>query len=282
MCTLTFTGPGLVLAGANQGAPLDAERDRYQVWFNRDELRRRGAEIPPAEARTPSGVRYLAPTDSDAGGTWIAVNEFGITVALLNGYVVSKGPDRSKYTSRGALVRSLADLQGISDIWARLTPASLAEFRPAVLCLLCPGERPMVARWDGRDLEFDVRGDRQLPLTSSSYEQDEVQRYRRELYRKTVSKAAGGGPALAEDLMAFHAFVGPDGPTPMTPSMAREDAATRSHCAIDVRPGVIQLTYVPGPPHITAPGPTVSLRCPHLLAPSAPGGRARLLASGTR
>ena len=285
MCTLTFTGPGLVLAANAEAeertmSPGDPAGG-YRIWFNRDELRSRGPEIPPSEARTPTGVRYIAPTDSDAGGTWIAANEFGVTVALLNGFIESKGPPRALYTSRGALVRSLADLAGISQVWSRLTPARLADFRPSVLCVLAPGERPAVIRWDGRDVEIDVLGDRQLPLTSSSYEQDEVQRFRRDLYREQVTARAAGGPPRPSDLAAFHAFIGGDGPSAMTPSMAREDAATRSHCVIHVLPGETRFGYIPGPPHGAPELTTVTLRSPHApglkaiprpLAPVPPGG----------
>lgn len=243
--------------------PPGAAHGGYQVWFNRDERLERGPEIPPAEARTPSGVRYLAPTDSDAGGTWITVNEHGVTVALLNGFTLSKGPERRDYTSRGALVRSLADLTELPQLWARLSPARLAEFRPAVVCLLFPGEHPVVARWDGRDVEVDVDGTGQLPLTSSSYEQDEVQAFRRDLYRERVTAHAAGGAARPEDLQAFHAYVTPEGATAMTPSMAREDAATRSHCAIRVRPGEARFSYRPGPPHGNGPVTVTTLRSPH-------------------
>lgn len=265
MCTLTFTGPAL--RAPKRGAPQVAEHAGYQVWFNRDERVERGDEIPPAEARTPSGVRYLAPTDSDAGGTWIAVNEFGVTVALLNGFTVSKGPTRSHYTSRGVLVRSLAGLKHLPELWARLSPAELAPFRPAVVCLLFPGQRPVVARWDGRDVEVDLDGTGQLPLTSSSYEQDDVRTYRRDLYQERVTTRAKGGAARPQDLEEFHAYVTPKGPTAMTPSMSREDSATRSHCAIDVRPGNIRFAYQPGPPHGTEPVSVINLRSPH----AAPG-----------
>src|SRR5258707_15575033 len=59
-------------------------RDGYELFFNRDELATRKPALPPA-AREREGVRFLAPEDGDAGGTWIGVNERAIAVGLANG-----------------------------------------------------------------------------------------------------------------------------------------------------------------------------------------------------
>ena len=53
--------------------------DGYELFFNRDELRTRAVAEPPTKATT-RGVDYLAPTDPDAGGTWMALSRRGITV----------------------------------------------------------------------------------------------------------------------------------------------------------------------------------------------------------
>ena len=261
MCTLTFTGTAL-----DPGVGVHALRDGeagYTLLFNRDELRARGPEIPPAEARTDSGVRYVAPTDSDAGGTWIAANEYGVSVALLNGYAESRGPRRSAWTSRGALVRSLADMRSAEELWRRMSPRRLEAFRPSVVVALGLGERPLVARWDGLDVSFDPRADLALPITSSSYEQSEVQRFRRDLYSREVRGgldpgAAGRPPVTALD--AYHRWTGPEGPTALSPCMTRPDAATRSHCRIEVRRGEVRFQYVPSAPHEGAASTTTTLR----------------------
>lgn len=240
MCTLTFTGPAL--------DPLASPADLtagYTVLFNRDELRSRGPELPPREELTPSGVRYLSPVDSDAGGTWITANERGVTVALLNGYIISRGPDREAWTSRGALVRSLADLARAGDLAERVSAASLAQYRPSVLVAMGLGEHPVLARWDGLELTVDRRADLLLPITSSSFEQDAVQRFRAELYAKEV----GDAPPRPEALDAFHAWTEPAGPTATSPSMARPDAATRSHCRIAVSPAAVRFDYTDAAPH---------------------------------
>ena len=257
MCTLTFTDR----VSADAGIRADRFGLSYRLFFNRDELHSRGPEIPPSEARSESGVRYIAPTDSDAGGTWITANEFGVTVALLNGYVASKDPAPTQFTSRGTLVRSLADSKSVRHLWKKLGPAQLRAFRPAVVVAVAPGDWPMLVRWDGREVVTDVRADRRLPIASSSFEQSAVQRFRRDLYRDCVGdpKSRAHAPS-PEALMRFQSYVGPDGPSALTPSMSRTDAATRSHCAIEVDPGLVRFKYAANPPHEAAPDHVVTLR----------------------
>lgn len=239
MCTLTWVH----------------EPDGYRLWFNRDELLIRGPELPPAVAETSLG-RYVAPADSDQGGTWIATNERGVTVALLNGYRESRGPVRERWTSRGHLVRELAHLGTRQQFWRALSPARLAEFRPLVLAFVSPEPPAVIARWDGLDLVLAHDGDRELPVVSSSFKQDEVQRARRALYATLVTDCGGRSVARLE---AFQRHVGPHGPDAYSPSMRRADAATRSQCRVAVDAREVRFEHVPGAPHTTEPRPAVVL-----------------------
>jgi len=254
VCTLTW------IHDASEAVPSAG----YRLWFNRDELRSRGPEEPPRLGVAPSGVRYIAPADSDAGGTWIAVNEVGITVALLNGYRHPRGETREEWTSRGHLVRELAGIRSITEAWRRLAPSRLSPFRPLVLAVLTPTQPALIARWDGRDVSLDPRGERQLPVTSSSYEQSEVQVRRRALFSDLVRTDPGSGvPVDADDLEAFQAWTPGAGPDAFSPSMSRPDAATRSQCQVQVTAGEVAFRYTPGPPHETAPNaPVLIPRCP--------------------
>ena len=54
----------------------------FTLCFNRDERRTRGAALPP-ESRRAGGRAFLAPYDSDHGGTWLAVNDAGLALGLL-------------------------------------------------------------------------------------------------------------------------------------------------------------------------------------------------------
>lgn len=250
MCTLTWT----------HHAPGAPATDGYRLWFNRDELRSRGPEVPPQLEQTPNGLSYIAPADSDAGGTWLAVNELGVTVALLNGYRSSRGQDRAEWRSRGHLVRELADTRSLAQVWRRMEPARLREFRPLVLAVLSPAKPALIVRWDGLDVTLDSRGQRQLPITSSSFEQSEAQLRRRSLYReRVVTDPLSGEAADPAELAAFQAWTPEAGADAFSPSMSRPDAATRSQCHVEVTRDSVLLHYTPGPPHRTEPDAPVRL-----------------------
>lgn len=261
MCTLTFcvTGPGDAAAprpsrGRAARKPSGAG---YQAWFNRDERRTRGPERPPTDARTDDGVRYVAPTDTDAGGTWIAANEFGFTVALLNGYIEPRGPRRASYQSRGFLVRGLANMRSLGEIWRRLTPSALVPYRPAVVVLIAPDGDSRIVRWDGLDAVVSPSADDELPIVSSSYAQSRIQVARRDLFQGLVADPAAPTPA---ELSRFQSYVDPaGGASAETPSMAREDAATRSQIHIEVSAREVAMRHAAGAPHETALGPPVRL-----------------------
>lgn len=258
MCTLTWTQARPTSSSDSHVAP------EYQLWFNRDEMRARAAELPPRLQVSEDGVRFIAPEDSEAGGTWITANEHGVTVALLNGYAEARGSSRSDYTSRGVLVRSLAGAQALKDTLDALSPKSLKEYHPAVIFVKTPGVPALVVRWDGQCAALDFAGERQLPLTSSSYEQDEVQRARRDLYRTIVSDPSPQGDPLAppaDRLAAFQNYVDPSaGPTHLTPIMGRSDAATRSQCVISVTEARVSFSYRPLPSPGAEPSAPIELR----------------------
>ena len=76
----------------------------YDLFFTRDEQRSR----PPAEAprinEAVEGASYLAPTDPQGGGTWIFVNEHGLTGALLKAYeLIGRTPDGGGTAQSGPL-----------------------------------------------------------------------------------------------------------------------------------------------------------------------------------
>src|SRR5262245_13352656 len=89
----------------------------FELFFNRDESRRRGRARPPERIEL-EGVRALAPVDADAGGTWIGVNQFGFALGLLNAWDARETVDEPR--SRGLLVRALLAARGTEEALARL------------------------------------------------------------------------------------------------------------------------------------------------------------------
>ena len=56
----------------------------YHLLCNRDEKKDRAPALAP-RIHQRGWVRFIAPVDAQFGGSWIAVNEFGVSVCLLNG-----------------------------------------------------------------------------------------------------------------------------------------------------------------------------------------------------
>lgn len=237
--------------------------DGYELFFNRDELRRRARAEPP-RLWQHGPVRFLAPVDAEAGGTWLAANEFGLTVALLNLYGESAPAASGAFVSRGRLVEHLAASANLRLLRAQLAPEVLASFRPFTLLALALGEAAWAARWDGERLAEVVLD---LPLLSSSgYDTAAAETARRALWQREI--LAAGGPST-ERLLEFHRSHEPER-GPFSPCMHRDDARTVSFTHVSVSPTAVAMRYAGGPPCRTPPGETELLtrRAETLIATS--------------
>src|SRR6185369_12035132 len=87
MCTVTFI----------------ARKNGYALGMNRDEKLTRVKALPPARHER-HGRAALFPSEP-GGGTWIGVNDMGVTFALINWYSVQARVSANA-VSRGQLVRS--------------------------------------------------------------------------------------------------------------------------------------------------------------------------------
>src|SRR5438045_4246173 len=85
----------------------------YHLLCNRDEKKSRAVALAP-RIQARGWVRFIAPVDPDHDGSWIAVNEFGVSVCVLNGAnLTCRLPLTSRYASnkiprsRGLFLREL-------------------------------------------------------------------------------------------------------------------------------------------------------------------------------
>ena len=217
--------------------------DGYDLLMNRDELHTRGEGIAPRvhDQGAIDPVRFLAPIDRDGGGTWIAANELGITVCLLNHYPASPPAEDRSYESRGRLVMRLAVAHGVREVDQAMDEIELASYRPFTLLVAEPGRTPHLRRWNGFGaIEHDDRPD--PPITSSSYDQDAVVAAR----RATYAGMAGNDPT-PEQLLAYHSSHHPE-PGPYSVCAHREDGGTKSLCRVVIGPDAVTMHYLPGPP----------------------------------
>ncbi len=225
----------------------------YQVFFNRDELRSRQRGLAPSEG-CHKGRRYLAPTDADAGGTWIAVNELGLTVCLLNLYLQDAPPANGNYRSRGQLVRLLAGAAGLGAVSDRLNETDKSRLRSFSLLAFAALGEPRLWQWDGRDLRVSTPSS--MPICSSSFAADRAIASRQQVWHELL---ANRGHPNSEDHLAYHCCELPE-PGPFAPAMRRPDARTVSLTVVEVDADSVAMRYADGPPATTQLGPPISLK----------------------
>lgn len=247
MCTVTFRcGGGSLL-----------------LTMNRDERRERAAEQPPRAMRGGSGrPAWAAPFDGESGGTWIGVNERGVAACLLNGYAPADAElvGRRDVPSRGSIIpRILEDPTGEGP--ARLGATLDFSAYPSFTLLLVTKEGGEVLRWShGGTIERETVGPGWTFLTSSSWNEPEVSRWRRRAFDDWL---ASGAP-MEHGVPAVHVLA-PAGEEGRAAFMTRERSATRSIAQVRVSPGAAtaELRWWPrretDPVDLGTPGGTVAL-----------------------
>jgi Transport and Golgi organisation 2 len=214
------------------------DKDGYQLLCNRDEkLTRKSAQEPRLAVR--NDTRFLAPVDGDFGGTWIATNEYGVSLCLLNG---PNCRSAKACRSRGLLVLELIPLSSIAAVSAAVRPADLSVYAPFTLAVLEPGKPAMVIEWDGFQTEIGEHAESHFMLTSSSFDTETVCKSRIEEYVR-VSK----GVVDADVLLGFHRSHSP-APSAYSTCMHRADAETVSFSRIQVADNRIDFVYSPVAP----------------------------------
>lgn len=217
----------------------------FQLFFNRDERVTRGRALPPARRRA-HGISYLAPQDKDAGGTWIAVAETGLALALLNFYQTERRVGRQ---SRGLLIPELI-ARPPAEVGAALAASPLDDFAPFTLVKAHEASFEL-ARWDGQRLQpFQAATQ---PIVSSAVAEVEATRVRTDLFATFSADVAGN--------LAFHCSHLPMR-GPLSPCMHREDAQTLSFTTIAVTTAHVEMAYADGPPCSAALGEALTLARP--------------------
>jgi Transport and Golgi organisation 2 len=214
----------------------------YQLLCNRDERRTRRPAHPP-RVRESRGTRLIAPVDGDHGGSWIAVNEFGLSLCLLNRDRAGESHRSSPRASRGLLVLELADCATRARLRGRLSHIELFRFQPFTLAALEPERPALLIEWNGRECSITDNGEPEMPLTSSAADPAGVEAARRALFRSLAAAA----PIDADLLYRFHASRHPTAGA-YGPCMQREDAETVSFSRIVVTDDAAEFYYHPGPP----------------------------------
>ena len=231
----------------------------YRLACNRDELRERAEAHPPGEFRFGNRLATY-PVDPVSGGTWVALNDAGLALALLNvnpvtrvcelpdGFCVDTAipvfaDDRVITGSRGSIIPSLLHHTHALDAAhqaADMDPRGQMPFH-----LVCVDKR-MIAdvRCDGVSFIFSQRPLNTGPVmfTSSGLGDSLVDSPRRKLFKDLFEYEFD---ASTQD--TFHHHRWPD-QGHLSVCMTRLDARTVSHTVIEAANEEFRLTYQPCPP----------------------------------
>jgi len=215
------------------------ETDGYRLLCNRDEKRTRAGATPPT-VEIRDGVRFLAPSDGNFGGSWIGVNELGVSVCLLNG----NGPRGVNLRSRGLLLLDLVSAESADDVAERASNMDLSVFAPFTLVALERHRPSVLVEWDGSEVAVLLDADQYMPLVSSSFDTNRVRARRKAQFEELVQ----GHGRLDEDVLeAFHKSHGL-APDAYSTCMHRPDAETVSFSRVKVSDTQIAFFYTPAAP----------------------------------
>jgi hypothetical protein len=182
----------------------------------------------------------VLPVDPTSGGTWVAGNDAGLALALLN-VNAKKGPSATPAApqSRGKIIPALLHAETpLSAAFSALTldPAQYAPFR----LVLVNRREGVEVHSDGKRIRLVWRIGLTTPLlfTSSGLGDQAVEGPRRQLFGEFFARP---GDRLARQ-DAFHRHRWPDRPH-LSVCMDRQDARTVSHTVVCLGPDRVTLTY---------------------------------------
>lgn len=208
--------------------PASAGKFGYDLWFNRDEKNSRAPESEPRLFWTKSGGRYLAPTDGERGGTWLTVNEHGLTACVLNNYEASDAGGAK--LSRGVLPVVAAECARADDavvaVQSCLREHGKSGFAPFHLRVFDRWGKALGISWDGANSTERAAWDF---TTTSSFEAMRVQKVREERWNDLAN--ARLSPETRREWHWAHDSEA----AAESVRMKRLDARTRSICEVRVR-----------------------------------------------
>ena len=228
----------------------------FYLAMNRDEKRSRPIASPP-EIVDAGNRRAVFPRDP-RGGSWIAVNQMGVCLALINWHRIEDavagvaGPGRPRSTpaatelgTRGEIVIALAGAGSSQELTVALMNLPLRAYRPFRLVAIVPGEHRVTEwRWDLEALTTcQNRWERQHWFSSGFNEATA------EFERARLCEGAfeHGGAVGLESLRRLHQSHAPRR-GPFSICMHRSDAVTVSYTEVVVSDHRVVMRYKNGAP----------------------------------
>jgi hypothetical protein len=226
MCTVTFI----------------ARRRGYCLGMNRDEAVTRPAGLPPGK-RLVDGRGVVCPSEP-GGGTWIAANDHGATLALVNWYSVKERVGGAA-VSRGEVVMAACAASSPASAEKALARLPIKQINPFRLVGVFPATREIVEwRWNLRRLVRRAHPWESRQWISSGHNEPAARRVRGKAFREAQTQDSAGSLAWLRRLHRSHA---PE-KGPFSTCMHRDGAATVSYTEVSVTTREIVMVHHTGAP----------------------------------
>lgn len=223
----------------------------YSLFFNRDESRERPVGLPPEIIETNS-IGYVCPRDPVGGGTWLLVNQYGLSLGLLNYYEAQMDYQPENPESRGRLPIQFVSCRDTADVKTAINKTDLSRYPPFHLLGVDRNVEAVLVTWNGVTVRTHYPEIEDLPISTSSFKTDEVIAARKQLFKETTRAKLSEDHALDQ----FHTS---KRPTPDTHAvlMTRPNARTVSITHVKVEKDRAWLNYRARPEDSNALDPPV-------------------------
>ena len=226
MCTVTFI----------------ARQKGYCLGMNRDEKLTRPTGLPPKKKKI-NGRAVISPSEP-GGGTWIAVNDHGATLALINWYSITARVG-GKAISRGEVVNSASAAISPDFADSALSGMPLNRINPFRLIGIYPLTGEIVEwRWNMKQLVRKNHPWKSQQWISSGFDEPTAQRVRGKTFQRAVRQHSAGSQDWLRRLHRSHAPKA----GPFSTCMHRADAATVSYTEVTVSLSQARMRYHRGAP----------------------------------
>jgi hypothetical protein len=226
MCTVTFI----------------ARQRGYCLGMNRDEKLMRPIALPPRKT-TVDGRTIISPSEP-GGGTWIAVNDHGATLALINWYSITARVG-GKVVSRGEVVNSCSAATSPDAADSALHQLPLNRINPFRLIGIYPATSEIVEwRWNLKKLIRKNHRWKAQQWISSGFDETTAQRVRGKTFQQAERQHSAGSRDWLRCLHRSHS----PGAGPFSTCMHRADAATVSYTEVTVSSRQTTMRYHAGAP----------------------------------
>jgi hypothetical protein len=210
--------------------------------MNRDEQLARVHALPPT-LRQIDGRSVLSPTEP-SGGTWIAVNDSGITLALINWYAI-KNRVKTAAISRGEVINAVIAACCLHSVTTELARLPLSNMNPFRLIGISPKTGEILEwQWDVERLACQKHPWKAMQWISSGFDEPQAQRIRSATFQQTMAQA---WPGSLDWLRRLHRSHTPESGAFST-CMHRNEAETVSYTEVVLSSRNVTMRYQDGAP----------------------------------